>query len=265
MLVGGWDISVVEGRVGSVAAATPGSDVAYDIGVKAVNGGDGTTTLAAEVAVSALGGSGRVYNAASECAEGVVFNGMVQPDSVVEGFVCFVVEPADADGLILVVEAIASPVPRRVYLATIPPQDLDLEGFGPVELVAALQATGVDASVRPSPYARTTGYMNRSAHEQVLCLDQQEATLFVYNTDQLRELDAATIRPDGNPENAAIDLYYGTLMWWAKGRVIVNYNFADQRIADSLTDAMGASVSPDGDSFAEPPVPLPESEVCTSQ
>lgn len=265
MLVNGWNISVVQGRIGPAADAAEGSAAGYDVSVKALNWGDATTTLASDVALSALGRSGRIYRTASGCVEGLAVNREVNPDGVVEGFVCFVVDAADADGLILVVEAIASPVPHRVYLATIPPGDLELGGFGPEELVAALQATGVEASARPSPYGRTTGYMNRSAHERILCLDGQEANLFIYDTDQLREMDTATLRPDGNPENTAIDLYYGTLMWWAKGRVIVNYNFADPHIADSLTEAMGASVTPDGDSFAEPPVPLPDSEVCTTQ
>lgn len=57
------------------------------------------------------------------------------------------------------------------------------------------------------------------------------------------ELDAATIRADGNPENASIDLYYGRLMWWAKGRVIVNYNLANPSISDSLTETMGTSLT----------------------
>lgn len=160
MSVGGWNISVVQGRTVTPLETAEGTEVRYGVGVKATYGRDGTTTLSSDVALSAVGPSARVYTPQPDCVDVVPFNQPVQPDSVVEGFVCFDVDSSDAGGLLLVVEAVDSPVPHRVFLATIPPQDLDHEGFGPAELVAALQANGVDASVRPSPYERTTGYMD---------------------------------------------------------------------------------------------------------
>lgn len=265
MLVGGWNISVVQGRTVSPVDTAGAADAFYDVGVKASYGGDRTTTLASDIARSAVGRAAQMYSPRADCVDGVVINQPVQPDSVVEGFVCFDVDSSDADGLLLVVEAVDSPVPHRVFLATIPPQDLDHEAFGPVELVAALQAKGVDASVRPSPYGRTTGYMNRSSDEQILCLNQQEANLFIYATVAGAESDAETIRADGDPENVSIDLYYGRLMWWAEGRVIVNYNLADSSVSDALTETMGTSLSPSGSFFGDPPDPLPVSDVCGSE
>ncbi|MGI9609873.1 MAG: hypothetical protein ACR2NL_06225 [Acidimicrobiia bacterium] len=138
------------------------------------------------------------------------------------------------------------------------------EAFGPDQLVAALQDQGVSTEAVDSPYGRAD-YLDQAARQQVLCLDGQEASLFVYDTLSAAESDAALIRPDGNPKNVAIDLLWGRLMWWAKGRVIVNYNFDDPAISGSLTETMGTSLSPQGDSFSQPPDPLPVSDACQGQ
>ena len=48
-------------------------------------------------------------------------------------------------------------------------------------------------------------------------------------------------------------------MWWAQGGVIVNCNFADPALWDSLTAVLGETASPEGESFGPPPDPLPPS------
>ena len=172
---------------------------------------------------------------------------------------CFNVDPADVDGLVMVVRLVHGG--GTLALATIKPFVPPADGFGPDELAAGLQDVGVDARVVPSPYAPLS-ILRGVGTEHVLCLNGQESTLYEYGDEDLREADSATIRPDGSFESGYVDLYFGQLMWWATGRVIVFYAFADPDIWDALTAVMGETISPDGTEFSTPPDPLPLSEIC---
>ncbi len=256
--IAGWDVRVVGSR-GSTSEATAGN--VYDIQVSAWFSADGATTFAEDVGISALGSSGLLYVPRPEECEGALPVGdAIRPDQAIEGFVCFAVEPADSNDLQLVLTPIGADG-GPIFLNTPAISPATADDFGPEELVAALRGAGVDARTVSSPYARS-GYLERANTEQILCLDQQESILYQYADQTLREADSAGILPTGQPQNGAIDLYYGRLMWWAKGRVIVNYNFAGPQYWDALTTALGPTISPAGDTFPEAPNPLPASDVC---
>lgn len=256
MLVGGWNLRVV--------GSTPSGSELFGVKVTAGNYRDGSTTIASGVSLSARTETGETLAPVrAGCPDVLSVDQAIASDATLEGFVCFRVDPVSVAGLLLVAEAVDSPTPHRVYMATIEPgHDSGTVEFGPDELVAELQHQGLDAVVVDSPYARI-GYMQRAIEVRILCIGDHEASLFVYETSALAQSDAATIRPDGNPENVTIDLIYGRLMWWARGRVIVNYNLAHPIIWASLTTVMGSPLSPDGTSFAPPPDPPPVSESCS--
>ena len=134
-------------------------------------------------------------------------------------------------------------------------------GFTSAELAAELRDKGVDATTRPSPYVRLEE-MAGAESVALLCLDGQEAQAYEYGSTAAREADQARIRPTGNLEDTVIDLLWGRLGWWARGRVIVSYHWNDPAIRRALTDVAGEPLSRDGNSFGPPPDPLPESRFC---
>lgn len=255
-----WDVQVVAGRFGgSPDANSPRERV--DVRLTAVFSGEGTTTFADDVAVSARGTSGAAYGTSSiACSDALAIGRSIGSDEMVEGFVCFTVEMADSAGLQLLLTPFRGGAP--VVLETVAQPEEGAEDFGPEEVVALLAKEGVAARLMPSPYARSS-FLTRSASEQVLCLDGQEAQLHEYATAMLRQDDSGRILPSGQFESGVVDLQYGRLMWWAKGRVIVNYNFADPDVWDSLTAALGETVSPNGERFSPAPDPLPPSDLCS--
>ncbi|MFQ5554807.1 MAG: hypothetical protein ACE5GC_05485 [Acidimicrobiia bacterium] len=254
MLVGGWDITVVGGRIDEQRT--------WDVKLTASFAGNGTTTFATDVTLRGLGDDGRLLLPVRQgCADGLPFDRAVRPDATIEGHVCFPIDPDAASSIQLVAEATRSAVPDRVFLATPSPADLAADGFGTDDLVAALAAEDVEARILRSPYGRTW-YMAGASEQRILCLDEQEAMLWEYTTPETAAADAATILPEGRPESGFIDLYHGTLMWWARGTVVVNYNFADRAVWDVLTKVLGPTLSPDGNEFRAPPDPLPPSDSC---
>lgn len=226
-----WDGRVIGTRIGgSPDAEAPRARV--DLQLAAFFSGDGTTTFADDVVVSALGLSGVAYDpSAIACSDALAAGRSIDSDETIEGFVCFAVEMADSAGLQLLLTPIRGGAP--VAMNTIAQPDAGADDFGPEELVARLIEEGVAAHIVSSPFARSS-FLTRASSEQVLCLNGQESQLHAYATAVLRQGDSDRILPGGQFETGIVDLSYGRLMWWAKGRVIVNYNFADPQILDSL-------------------------------
>ncbi len=257
--VGGWDVRVVGSQLDR---GETGSNLAVvAVQLSAWFSGNDTSTLDDGLELAAVALSGRRYAPNfAKCDDGLEVYRSLQPDQSIQGFVCFFVESADAADLLLELTARDSsgePVLMETISGTNGGDD-----FGPDELVEALIDSGVHAILVDSPYERS-GMIPGATKEWVLCLDGQDSQLYEYATDQLREAVSATIQPNGNPENGFIDLYYGRLMWWAKGRVLVNYNFDDPTLSGNLTTALGETISPQATRFTDPPDPLPASDLCS--
>ncbi len=136
------------------------------------------------------------------------------------------------------------------------------DAWGSMELVEDLAANGGAVRLEVSPYAPSP-FLPGATTEQVLCIDGQEAIVYEYDTEDLRREDSAKIMPDGGFEVGHFDLRRGRVMWWAKGRVIVNYNSADPRIVDSLSAVAGNELSPAGEATGDLSIPPEPSRVCS--
>ena len=253
-----WGVRVVGARDGgSPDADAPRARV--DVKLTASYLGEGTSTFADDIAASAYGVSGAAYDPSSiSCSDALAVARPTDSDGMVEGFVCFSVEMADSAGLQLLLTPIRGGAP--VTMNTIVQPEAD--DFGPDELVDQLIGGGFDAHVVSSPYDRSP-FLPRARSELVLCLNGQESQLHEYATAVLRQADSNQILPSGQFVNGIVDLSYGRLMWWAKGRVIVNYNFADPDVWDALAAVLGETVSPEAGTFGAPPDPLPTSDLCS--
>ncbi len=133
--------------------------------------------------------------------------------------------------------------------------------FGPEDVVAGLADEGVEARLAPWRFSRFT-FLPKVAEFHVVCLPSGQASLYEYDTAELREADSDLILPDGGFKDGHFDLEYGRTMWWAKGRVIIRYSFANPDYWNALTAVLGETLSPDGEFFGDPPNPLPPSEPC---
>lgn len=133
--------------------------------------------------------------------------------------------------------------------------------FGADELVAALGANGVEARIEASPYALSP-FLSNASSEQVLCIAGQESIVHEYGSAEMRRAESAAILPDGGFAMGHFDLRRGRVMWWAKGRVIVNYNEADPQLWDSLSAVLGEPLSPDSETTGDLSEPPESSDIC---
>ncbi len=90
-----------------------------------------------------------------------------------------------------------------------------------------------------------------------------EPRLYEYATDELRQADSATILPTGGFEAGHFDLIYGRVMFWARGRIIVNYNLGDPHYWSVLIAELGEPLTPASIAVGDPPDPMPPSELCS--
>lgn len=257
--VGGWDVRVVGWRLDQ---GETGSNLAVlAVQLSAWFSGNDTSTLDDDLELAAVAASGRRYAPNfAKCDDGLEVYRTLQPDQSLQGFACFFADAGDAGNLVLeLTPRDRSGDPTLMELISRTAQVGD--DFGPEELVEALTDSGVNAILVESPYERS-GMIPGASDEWVLCLNGKESQLYEYATEDLRQTVSDTIQPNGNPENAFIDLRYGRLMWWAEGRVLVNYNFADPTLSERLTVALGETITPLGTQFPDPPDPLPLSELC---
>jgi len=257
--VGGWDVRVIGWRLDR---GETGSNLAVlAVQLSAWFSGNDTSTLDDDLELAAVAASGRRYEPNfAKCDDGLEVYMSLQPDQSLQGFACFYADAGDAGNLVLELtprDGSGEPVLMETISRTAQVGD----DFGPEEVVEALIDTGVQAFVVESPYERS-GMIPGATKEWVLCLDGQESQLYEYATEDLRRTVSGTIQRTVNPENAFIDLPYGRLMWWAKGRVLINYNFADPTLSERLSLALGQTISPQGTQFGDPPDPLPASELC---
>ena len=119
-------------------------------------------------------------------------------------------------------------------------------------------------SGRSQTPSAVVGYTYRAASEHVLCLDGEEAILFEYADETIRQADSDTVLPDGTFSVGHADLYFGRVMYWAKGRVIVNYSLGEARYWDVLTTALGETLTSDSPRRGNRPSGYLGSELCVS-
>ncbi len=253
--VASWDVRVLATRT-DPDRPVPANATAFDVKVSAWFSGNGAAMFGDDVTIRLRDDLGTLYPPRlADCPGALDIGRELTPDQSIEGYVCFAVDrtdelellldPADADPVVL---AVPAPAPS--------------EEFGPSDLVAGLTGLGLDVRLVESPYAEHFA-TPRASSRQVLCVDGQEAQVFTYPSGELRRADSSRILPTGNPENGYIDLYYGRLGWWAKGRIIVFYALADPDIEQALTAVMGDTISPDARIVGTVPEPGRGSEVCS--
>lgn len=127
------------------------------------------------------------------------------------------------------------------------------------DLVADLESQGLVVTVQPSPYAHQDVPTVRG---QLACLNNREAIVFVYR-DAASRIDEASNTPPAT--SSEIDLLWGSMGWWARGEVLVQYHhdpFRDDPIVDALTDILGSSIGSTGFALGDPPAELPFSGNC---
>jgi len=138
-------------------------------------------------------------------------------------------------------------------------EEQELAGFGTSELIAALEGEGVVATVQASPYGAVD---IPSGAPELLCINGREANVYVYATSADRVAEASV----GPPErNGVFDLYWGTLTYWARGEILVEYHNDPDRqddIVDVFIEVLGPPLGSDGGALGDPPKDLPLSENC---
>jgi len=138
-----------------------------------------------------------------------------------------------------------------------------VDDFGPEDLVKVLEAEGAAVSVARWPYPPTLDGVTGDV--QLLCIDGREAQLAVYTTTEDRIADA----DDEPPEpQASIDLYWGAIGWWARGRVLVSLAHIPDRedeTVHALTHVLGPMLGTTGFVFTseDPPEEIPSSVYCS--
>lgn len=138
------------------------------------------------------------------------------------------------------------------------------DAFGPNELVASLQARGTTVSMEPWPYE--SPIVPVSGELQLLCIDQREMMLAVYPTTSARVAEADVAPPRSNAE---IDLDWGAIGWWARGRVLISMVYLPEQkdtVADTLDLVLGPilgwTLTGRISTSDDPPQAVPSSEYC---
>lgn len=124
--VAGWDVRIVGSRLDRATGEEPGRE-AYDVQMSAWFSGNGTTTFADDVAISARARSGTVYTpTVGECPGGLAVGDPVRPDQSIEGFVCFSIDPGDTASLQLILTPTDTSI-GPVVLNTVTPAPSDAD------------------------------------------------------------------------------------------------------------------------------------------
>jgi hypothetical protein len=126
--------------------------------------------------------------------------------------------------------------------------------FGPVDVVAGLADEAVAARLAPCRFSRSS-FLPQLSEFHVLCLPSGQASLYEYDSVELPEADSNLIPADGRVQGRPLRSRIRRTMWWAKGRVIVEYGVADPDHWNALTAVLGGTLSPDSESFGDPPNP----------
>ncbi len=135
----------------------------------------------------------------------------------------------------------------------------DIIGFGTSDLVATLEGEGVVATVQAWPYGAVDV---PSGAPELLCIDGREANVYVYPTSADRVAEASVGPPQ---RDGFFDLYWGTLTYWARGEILVEYHNDPDRqddIVDVFIEVLGPPLGNDGGALGDPPENLPLSENC---
>lgn len=136
--------------------------------------------------------------------------------------------------------------------------------FGPNELVTSLQARGATVSIEPWPYE--TPIVAVTGDVQLLCIDRREMMLAVYPTTSARTVDANDAPPRSDAE---IDLDWGAIGWWARGRVLISMVYLPEQkdaVADTLDAVLGPilgwTLTGRISTSDDPPQEVPSSKYC---
>ncbi|MCL1598193.1 MAG: hypothetical protein M3094_03335 [Actinomycetia bacterium] len=127
-------------------------------------------------------------------------------------------------------------------------------------LARELEVEGAAVSALRSPYPP---YEELSGSRWLLCIDGYEALVFEYSSEGDRRADAADTAPNLEGE---IDLFWGTIGWWATSNVLVAFHYEPTRpgpVASLLDDVMGPELGRTGFALGKAPEEIPLSENCS--
>ena len=134
------------------------------------------------------------------------------------------------------------------------------EPLGVAGLAEELETAGATVTVLRSPYAP---YGELSGSRWLACIDGYEVLVFEYPNESARRAEA-----DGTPPalQGEIDLYWGTIGWWATSNVLVSFHYEPTRpgpIVRLLEDTMGPEMGRTGFALGSAPEEIPLSENCS--
>lgn len=127
-------------------------------------------------------------------------------------------------------------------------------------LADELADNGATVTVLQSPYAP---YEELSGSRWLICIDGYEALVFQYPSENDRRTEADGTAPALQGE---IDLYWGTIGWWATSNVLVAFHYDPTRpgpVVSLLDDAMGPELGRTGFAVGKAPEEIPLSENCS--
>lgn len=134
------------------------------------------------------------------------------------------------------------------------------EPLGVAGLVAELEAEGATVAMLTSPCAPDESV---SGTEYLVCINGYEAHVFEYPTEQARRAEADDAPPT---QQGDVDLFWGTLGWWASSNVLTRFHYDPTRpgsVVRMLDAVMGQQIGRTGFALGNPPDEIPLSELCS--
>jgi PASTA domain len=112
------------------------------------------------------------------------------------------------------------------------------------DLVAALRADGIDASMLPDPDLPEAGLI--AGRPRRVCVAGGVVQVFEFDTEELRVAESSTISEVGQPANGIVE-WAGTPRFFAAGRLLSLYVGDGPETVDALARVLGPTLSPRAD------------------
>ena len=138
-----------------------------------------------------------------------------------------------------------------------------VDPLGVEGLAEELETAGATVAVLRSPYSPYSNFEELSGSRWLLCIDGYEALVFEYpsESDRRSEADDSARALQGE-----IDLYWGTIGWWATSNVLASFHYEPTRpgpVVGLLDEVMGSEMGRTGFALGSAPDEIPLSENCT--
>lgn len=119
MSVGGWDVTVLDVTTNVEASAGEFIEVAIRVQARYVRR-PGGGRIDDDVTLSAISATGAIYSPVVEGCPNPLPVGQEfdEAGGTITGNICFSVETRDAPSVLLVIDAVGSPTPHRIFLST---------------------------------------------------------------------------------------------------------------------------------------------------